>query len=440
MPEYEFPIEVRRAVTVAIADRLRYDKPAPSADKPIGSGPTEEDHRRIVRMSLRYREPGGHHEPDITEWDERDLFGKGIGIPTIVHGVELAACRDAAYRFGGDCIYVLAFHAKDYNNRSNFVFKIPGGQEVQHMALPMGRGGMMHGRGGGEDIGIAERLMPDILKYVSEKEARIEQKTELVFGTLVKQVQQLSGVVTDYTDRELKLREIAANAEDHQYERDKRHREDDAEAERKKEMWETIKKHIPQAVPYVLSAIQRISGGPNGQAQSPEFAAWYAEQQRAAAQKAARAGEPEPEASPEPAPGGNRGGGGNGGGSEGNGVASASGEPSILDQLKFRVAFDTSRFVALLQARGKLDAAREALTDDQRSLFDEIVAASKDVDFEESESVARIAGLTLMFGGAVQVAPMSGAKLLEALDSVSKVALVELTNLLKLYHEAMQAS
>jgi len=436
MADYEFPIEVKRAVTVAIADRLRYDKPAPS-DK---DKPGEEDHRRIVRMTLRYREVGGHHEPDVTEWDERDLFGKGIGIPTIVHGVELAACRDAAYRFGGDCIYVLAFHAKDYNNRSSFVFKIPGGQEIQHMALPMGRGGMMHGRG--EEIGIAERLMPDILKYVSEKEARIEQKTELVFGTLVKQVQQLSGVVTDYTDRELKLREIAANAEDHQYEREKRHREDDAEAQRKKEMWETIKKHIPEAVPYVLTAIQRISGGPNGQAQSPEFAKWYAEQQRAAAEKAAQASrENGKDSEPEASPGGDKGGSGGGGNGGGNGadVAAASGEPSMLDQLKFRVAFDTSRFVALIQSRGKLDAAREALTDEQRALFDEIVTASKDVDFEQSDSVARIAGLSLMFGGAVQAAPVSGARLLEALDSVSKVALVELSNLLKLYAEAMQA-
>ncbi len=428
MADYEFPIEVRRAVTVAIADRLRYDKPAPPDDKDKSG---EEGHRRIVRMSLRYREPGGNHEPDITDWDERDLYGKGIGIPTIVHGVELAACRDAAYRFGGDCIYVLAFHAKDYNNRSTFVFKIPGGQEIQHMALPMGRGGAM-GHGRGEEIGIAERLMPDILKYVSEKEARIEQKTELVFGTLVKQVQQLSGVVTDYTDRELKLREIAANAEDHQYEREKRHREDDAEAERKKEMWETIKKHIPQAVPYVLTAIQRISGGPNGQAQSPEFASWYAEQQRVAAEKAAQANHENGKAQEsEASADGNKG---------GNGVAAASGEPSMLDQLKFRVAFDTSRFVALIQSRGKLEAAREALTDEQRALFDEIVSASKDVDFEQSDSVARVAGLSLMFGSAVQAAPVSGAKFLEALDSVSKVALVELSNLLKMYADAMQAS
>src|SRR5271170_2531667 len=122
MADFEFCVETRREVTVAIADRLRYDKPATPTEK------GEEDHRKIVSMSLRFREPHGH-ENDITEWDERDLFGKGAGIPTIVRGVELASCRDAAYRFGGDCIYVLAFHAKDYKNRSSFVFKLPGGQE-----------------------------------------------------------------------------------------------------------------------------------------------------------------------------------------------------------------------------------------------------------------------------------------------------------------------
>jgi hypothetical protein len=430
MADFEFCVETRREVTVAIADRLRYDKPA----TPTENG--EEDHRKIVRMSLRFREPHGH-EHDITEWDERDLFGKGAGIPTIVRGVELASCRDAAYRFGGDCIYVLAFHAKDYNNRSSFVFKLPGGQEVQHMAMTTGRGGGMHGSGGREDIGIAERLMPDILKYVSEKEERIEKKAELVFNTIMKQNQQYAEVVTGYTDRELKLREIALNAGDHQYERDQKHKEDEENARTKREGIEFFKeKVVPEVLPYVVQAIQRFSNGPGGTADGPDFQRWYEE--REAAKKASEGGSPSAERSQSQNSHRN-GHGGNGGGVAQEGTNGGGLEPSMFEKLQLRVALDTTSFIGLLKTRNKFEVVREALTDPQRELFDEIAKVSGTFDIDQKEEVEKISGLALMFGAAVQSDPSTGFKLLGVLDGMCKISLVELSNLLKIYHEATQS-
>ena len=435
MADFEFCVETRREVTVAIADRLRYDKPATPTEK------GEEDHRKIVRMSLRFREPHGH-EHDITEWDERDLFGKGAGIPTIVRGVELASCRDAAYRFGGDCIYVLAFHAKDYNNRSSFVFKLPGGQEVQHMAMTSGRGGMH--AGGREDVGIAERLMPDILKYVSEKEDRIEKKAELVFNALLKQNQQYGSVVQQYTDRELQLREIALNADDHQYEREKKRHEDEENARTKREGMEFLKEKVaPEVLPYLIQAIQRFSNGPGGYADAPDFQKWYEEQ---AAKKAAQGGEqrqqrPRPENGvAEEEANGSVHEGANGEGQGGGSDQSGSGlEPSMFEKIQLRVALDTSSFVGLLRTRNKFETVREVLTEPQRALFDEIAEVSVTFDMDQKEEVEKIAMLSLMFGAAVQSDPSTGFKLLGVLDGMCKISLVELSNLLKMYHEATQS-
>ena len=430
MADFEFCVETRREVTVAIADRLRYDKPATSTEK------GEEDHRKIVRMSLRFREPHGH-EHDITEWDERDLFGKGAGIPTIVRGVELASCRDAAYRFGGDCVYVLAFHAKDYNNRSSFVFKLPGGQEVQHMAMTSGRGGM--NGGGREDVGIAERLMPDILKYVSEKEDRIEKKAELVFNALLKQNQQYGSVVQQYTDRELQLREIALNADDHQYEREKKRHEDEENARTKRESWEFLKEKVaPEVLPYVIQAIQRFSNGPGGYADAPDFQKWYAEQE--AAKKARQGSEPRAEGSRPDSGAAHEAARGEGERSGGEQEQPSSGlEPSMFEKIQLRVALDTSSFVGLLRTRNKFEAVREVLTEEQRAVFDEIVEASVTFDIDQKEEVEKIAMLSLMFGAAVQSDPSTGFKLLGVLDGMCKISLVELSNLLKMYHEATQS-
>lgn len=453
MTVYEFPLETRQEVENGIAQHCRLDKPAMPKTK---AG--EEDHRRIVRLTLLHRDGHGH-EREIVEWDERDLYGEHVSLDSIVHGVELAACRDAAFQFGGECVYVLVFHGKDHPNRSRFFFKIFGGQEVQNLAISM------HGRGDRNGEGtLAERLMPDILKYVSEKEGRIDAKAELVFGTLVKHVQQLSSVVTEYTDRELKLREITLNAEDHIYERDKKRKEDEEEAKMKHKTWEMFNEHAPKALPYLIQAIQRFSSGPNGGSQSSEFQEWMAEQQRRAEENAVKA-EKTTEKSRKKSSNGTNGTNGtnghshggeasagpelqaeedvgrdNGGGETVAAAGSSGGEPPMLVQLQLRVAFDTTRFVSLCKSREKFEALREALTEEQRGIFDEIATATETANLDEEESVLRIAGLALGFGAAVQADPLTGVKLFGVLDSMCKIALVELSNLLKMYFEAMQAS
>src|SRR5271156_5001701 len=200
MPTYEFSIQTKREVTVGIAQHLGLDKPAPQKEKV-----DDEDWRKIFRMSLRFRDSHGR-ENEIAEWDERDIYGKGISIDTIVRGVELAACRDAAYQ-GAECIYVLAFHGKDHPNRSRFFFKIFGGQEIQNVVSgPLGRPG--------NDASLAERLMPDILKYVQSKEEILSRDRAQLWDAIMKHHQQLSDVVTSYTDREMHIREIELNADD----------------------------------------------------------------------------------------------------------------------------------------------------------------------------------------------------------------------------------
>ena len=153
MPVYEFAIQTRREVTVGIAQHLGLDKPSPPKEQ---RGGEEEDWRKIFRMSLKHRDERGH-EHEVAEWDERDLYAKGISMDTIVHGVELAACRDAAYQPYGEVVYVLAFHGKDHPNRSRFMFKIQGGQEVQNLAMTHG---MMGGRDSVQSASLAERFDP----------------------------------------------------------------------------------------------------------------------------------------------------------------------------------------------------------------------------------------------------------------------------------------
>jgi hypothetical protein len=420
MTVYEFPLDVRSEVEAGIVSHCRFDKPAP----PKG----EEDHRRILRITLKHRDSHGH-ENELAEWDEHDLYGANMGVETLVRGVELAACRDAAYQFGGECVYVLSFHGKDHPNRSKFFFKIWGGQEVQQLAIAR------HSRNESkEEVGIAERLMPDLLKYVSDKEKRIDDKIELVFTTLTKQVTQLSSVVTEYTDRELKVREIMINADDNQYEREKRRREDEEERKKKEKTWELIQEHAPKAMPYILQAIQRFSGGPTGESDSAPFRQWVAEQQQAAEARAS-----EVSAEGEERSNGHTASKASGG--EKDSARSKEGglDSSAFEQLQLQVALDTSRFVALIKMRGKLEVVREVLNDDQRALFDEIVKASDESDLEKLEDVERLSVLALMFGGAVQASPSVGFALLGALDGASKIALIQLSSLLKIYHEAMES-
>ena len=112
----------------------------------------------------------------------------------------------------------------------------------------------------------------------------------------------------------------------------------------------------------------------------------------------------------------------------------------MLGQLRLRVAYDTSRFVMILQSRKQMDGVRDALSEEQRALFDGIVEACESLDLDVPEDIDRVAGLSLMFGGAMQSDPSSGVKLYGVLDNMGKLALIELSNLLKIFHEAIESS
>ena len=451
MAIHEFLIETRREVMVGIAHHLGIDRPMSAPE----GGLAQEDSRRIVRMTLRHRDERGH-ESEVGEWEERDLYGKGVNLEVITRGIELAACRDAAYQFGGDCIYVLAFHGKDHPNRSRFLFKISGGQEVQHLALAQGNGS---GPNNKNEPGLAERLMPDILRYVQAKEEMLEKRSSVLWDSVIKTNQHYATVITEYTDREAKIRQIELGAEDHLYEREKKRRDDEESAQLKKDAWNLVKENAPKVMPYVLAAVQRLSRGPKagGAMQRPAsapsdsgFDAWYAgEQQASRASRAPHAGRAPREAPPASAE--------NGGAEDWYGPT-GSAEPDVpaagtespeagtvptpeqeeaLSRLQLRVALDAARFVMLVRGRGQVDTVRDALSDPQRAIFDQIAAMSEK-DFDTEEDVAQAADLALAFGAAVQSDPAAGVRLLGAADNMTKLALVDLSNLLKTYVDVLQ--
>lgn len=430
MPAYEFSTPTKREVMVGLAQHLGFDKPAPQKDKVD----EEDDWRRIHRMTLRHREGHGR-ESDIAEWDYKDIYGKGISLDTILRGVELAACRDAAYQFGGECVYVLAFHGKDHPNRSRFMFKIFGGQEVQSLAVsgPLGKSG---------EASIAERLMPDILKYVQSKEEILSRDRAQLWDAIMSHHKQLSDVVTSYTDREMHIREIELNADDHAYERLKKRQEDDDAKQMKREGWEMVKEHGPKLLPYIAKMVRGRTEGGIGNGVAPGFEDWFSQQQEAPEQRRRGAGSG---SSPQPEAGRN----GNGNGSGGRPSASPSKEdsasespgpedseePALIEKLKFRVAFDTSRFVMLIRGRGQFEAVRSAFNDEQRGAFDRVVESCEAKDLEEDAGIERTAQAVLVFGMSIMLDDKAQGDVMSALDNMSKLALMELTNLLKIYHE-----
>jgi len=459
MPVYEFAPHTRREVTVGIAQHLGLDKPSPPKEH---RGGEEEDWRKIFRMSLIHRDERGH-EHAVAEWDERDLYAKGISMDTIVHGVELASCRDAAYQPYGEVVYVLSFHGKDHPNRSRFMFKIQGGQEVQNLAMTHG---MMGGRDGMQASSLAERLIPDILKYVDGKEERLTRREVHFLDTIVKQLAARDEIIQQYTDRETNLIEIARNADDHAYERNKKRKEEEADEKRKQELMDLVKEHGPKAMPHIIGALKRLSGGGAAQEapQGAGYGAGYGEsygdwyggppkpEGRRPSQQKKRSEQPESEKQTngnargrrEDAESSARGAAAEDEkekGPEGEaGEGGDSGEPSMLDQIKLRVAFDTSRFVMLAQGRSKLEAIHGALSKTQWDLFLEIKKVVESEDLDSNESVQKVADLALQFGMAMKLDPEVGDKLLEALDNITRLALLELSKLLAIYYEQLQKS
>ena len=481
----EFSLDTRREVIVGLTMHLGHDRAAPA---PEGGGAPE---KKVVRMTLRHRDERGM-EHEVNEWSEQELYGKGIDVETITRGIELSACRDAAYQFHGECIYVLAFHGKDHPNRSRFLFKIPAGQEVQHIAQSSNG----YGSSQKSEASIAERLMPDILRYVQAKEETLEKARNQFTESILKSNQQYASVITEYTDREGKIRQIELNADDHIYERERKRREDEENAQMKRQMMGLIKENAPKLVPYVVAAVQRLSQGPQASrpmqrpsyahpaapGSDPNFDAWYAQQHRSAEYGAQHQSAEYGESA-----GASPGGGGasvsaasqawygsgaparvrvsavevpaSSPGAASPAAASAKGvapekeavadehrdagagsrgeDPDALDKIKLRVAFDTARFVMLARGRNQLDAIRSSLSDEQKLIFEKVIVSADSADLDSEEGVSKAAGLALAFGASVQSDPASGFRLLGAIDNMTKLALIELSNLLKIYHEAM---
>ena len=431
MPAYEFPLDVKRHVAVNLALHLNTDKPDASGGEKL----------KISRMQLKHRDDRGH-ESDVLEWHgHKELYETSIDI--ILRSVEIAACRDAAYQYGGVIVYVLIFHAEEHSNRSRFFFKIPGGQELAH-ATESGPGKREEGSS------FPERIMPDILRYVSQKEEQLDKRSMHLWEMLMKSNAHLSAVVQEYTDNEGKLREIMLNAEDHTYERQKRRKEDERKEKQNAEMWNLIKEGAPKALPVVLSALQRFSAGPNAPYE-PGIGDWWAEYQRAQEEKerisassgngvaqngrGARSEERSPEEVVEAEPvaesdvsRGRRG--------EGAAEISVAVEPpegpgrSDLGPIRLRVAFDSARFVMLAHGRGKLGAVRDALSPEQRKILDDIVTAVSAEDAESDAAVEKISNLAVAFGKAMREDPARGLAAYAALDKMCQLSLKELSGLL----------
>lgn len=466
MTIYEFSLDKKREVMVQLAHHLGIDKPPPMPED--GTRASPDQLRRIARITLHFRDERGH-PTKVTEWDKSELYGKqGLSMETLTHSIELAACRDAAFQFGGDCVYELAFHGEHDMNKSKFYFKIPGGQEVQHLAMSSNGHGGRNGFGGNE-AGLAERLMPDILRYVQAKEELLERRSETLWNSVIKTNQHYASVITEYTDREAKIRQIELGAEDHLYEREKRRRDDDETAQMKRDAWNLVKDNAPKLAPYVLAAWQKIrrgpqspperpmqrppqpgspgydpdydawaSGGPTNGFHAPgaqvvdaqivdQSEAWYGPENSAGPQGVA---EEEPMLA----------------GSVPRRSAQVSqvheppaAAPGALDKIRVRVALDTTKFVMLARGRKKLDAIRGALGEGSAlKIFDEVVEAVESADLEVEADVTRVCDLSLAFGASVQTNPAAAVRLLEVTDNMTRVALVELSNLLKEYFDALQ--
>jgi hypothetical protein len=403
----DFPDDVRRDVYVQLAHHLRLDKPTVQKER------HDDEEVRPVRMALRHRDERGH-ESDITEWEESEIYGKGVSLDSLVRSIELSSCRDAAFQFGGDVIYAVCFHTKHTRNKSRFMFKVPGGQEVQHLAQSQA----LRGGSSGESASL-ERVFPDLLKYIDAKEDRILKKETMLWDMMTKALSSRDKVISEVTDREMRIREIELNADDHEYERQKKRREDEASEQMKKEGWELIKEHAPKALPIVMKALGRKGFSGNESAESSEW--WAGLQQKkngvnGHAKTEAKEDAPQEESQ--------------------ESEEQLSEEPSRRQQLELRIAFDTVRFVALVRGRKQWDGFLEALGEDAKTIFVEVATACDEGDPSEPRSAANITNIALVFGGAVQANPEIGFKIFQALeDGVCKLAIAELAKLLELYSQ-----
>jgi len=215
---YEFEAETKREVMVAVTQELRR-----SVDG--------EDWKKIVRISIRHRDDHGH-ETEIGELDERDLYGKEVSLDAIVRRVEMIACHDAAYQFDDEAIYVLVFHGREHPNRSRFMFKIPSGQKVEGITRSRATPGASEDEGRGDPSPSIERVMLDVLKYVSERETRLDERSAHLWNAMI----------NDYGSDNAKKR-----------------RKDQATEKAREELMEMFKTYAPTLVPALISAFERFS-------------------------------------------------------------------------------------------------------------------------------------------------------------------------------------
>jgi hypothetical protein len=454
MATLEFSAETKRQVSNAIDDALCYSKPLVGDEAELAL-------RKIIRMSLRLK--GGMRDEPVGEWFERDLRGPHISLDSVVRIVERVCCHDASFQPAGDIIYELAFHSKDHDNRSRFMFKVYGGQETQSMVLsgPGGRAMGMYGGAAGAgglnaqfEAGIAERLMPAVLEYVSKKEARLDDRTMHLLDIYQKREVHHDSVRQAYTDKETAVREIEIAARGLEYEQKKKEKADEeAEAFKKKivdSIFAGLEKHGPKLMVMAMSMLQRRGG----ESLPPEFNEWYQEQKRAAktskpktngangvnGAKPKAASPPETETASAEA------------GTETKtedakveeeeaeeveeGGESEDGEPSELDKLRLSVALQTASFFALVRARGKEGVIREALEPGPLQLWDAIADASSSEDAASDQGIALVAHMALMLGAMIQSDPGVGIVIHQTLDDFCKVAAVSLVKLLEEYHQA----
>jgi hypothetical protein len=452
MATLEFSAETKRQVSNAIDDALCYSKP-------LAGDETEIALRKIIRMSLRLK---GMRDEPVGEWFERDLRGPHVSLDSVVRIVEKVCCHDASFQPAGDIIYELAFHSKDHDNRSRFMFKVYGGQETQSMVLagsPGGRSmgmGMYGGGAGGTlnqfEAGIAERLMPAVLEYVSKKEARLDDRTMHLLDIYQKREVHHDNVRQAYTDKETAVREIEIAARGLEYEQKKKEKADEEAEAFKKRIVDGIfagfEKHGQKLMVMAMSMLQRRGG----ESLPPEFNDWYQEQKRAVktssktktktangtngangaktesangeakAESAAKPQDQEQEMTPDDA--------------EVEEEDDNDDDPSELDKLRLSVAIQTASFFALVRSRGKWDVIREALEPGPLQLWDAIADATSSEDASSDQGIALVARMALMFGAMIQSDPGVGIVIHGTLDDFCKVAAVSLVKMLEEYHQA----
>lgn len=462
MNGHEFPLDVRQEVMEALCQHLGVDK-AP----PPGENPEETRARRIIQVVLHLRESNGH-ERQLNEWDERDLVGVGKSAETIFRSIEKSASRDAGYQPSGEVLYILSFHRENRPYSSRFTFKLWGGLESQNLATTNHHHRGLAMSGGQDQSTVAERLMPEFLKFVVAKEQNLISERELVqkqsahvFDVLVKQNASLSSVITDYTEREMKVRQIELAQDDQAYDREKKRKEEESSEKMKEAVWTAIKENVlpalPTMLPQILSALRGQGAGGGGfgggfggfggdPSESPDFDEWYARQTKGEPAKAQahKASNGKSKAK-----------------SSGDAKVEVSGEkkeektekkeektekkddeklagPSFLDKFRLRVALETSRFVMFIKGRGKFEAFKKALSGVASKIFDDIVVLSESESLDGEEDSKRLAELALMLGASVQNDQVMGLAAYMSLDNMGKVSLEELVGLLQTYGERLQ--